>query len=36
VVKSDTGEEIIRKIVTVGRRTNRRTFDTLIPVRSSR
>jgi hypothetical protein len=32
VVKSDSGEEIIRKIVTVGRRTNRRTFDTLIPV----
>jgi hypothetical protein len=32
VVKSDSGDEIIRKIVTVGRRTNRKTFDTLIPV----
>jgi hypothetical protein len=36
VVQSDTGEDLIRKIVTVGRRTNRTTFDTLLPVRTSR
>lgn len=36
VVQSEDGNEIIRKIVAVGRSTNRTTFNSLIPVGSAR